>query len=244
MRIAVFADGIVGEAIVNYLFEEYPDDLVSVVTTSDNSIARRVRSFDGNVLTYHSDHNLVDHLRNLRVEMGVLAWWPYVVSPNLLDSLPLGFINTHPSLLPFNRGKHYNFWAIVEKVQFGVSLHFVDRNIDTGDLITQDQIDYDWTDTGESLYLKAQEEMIKLFRKNYSRIRSGDITRSPQVPGTGSFHYAKELEAASCISLDDEYVARDLLNLIRARTFQGKPACWFEEEGKRYEVRVEIGRLE
>ena len=44
------------------------------------------------------------------------------------------------------------------------------------------------------------------------------------------------------IDLDREYRARDLLNLLRARTFPGYPACSFVADGTEYEVRVSITR--
>ena len=59
----------------------------------------------------------------------------------------------------------------------------------------------------------------------------------------GSFHLAKELDRASYIELDKNYCARDLLNLVRARTFDGHPACSFKEKnGEEFEVRIEIRR--
>ncbi|NYT46280.1 hypothetical protein H0A64_15755 [Alcaligenaceae bacterium] len=42
--------------------------------------------------------------------------------------------------------------------------------------------------------------------------------------------------------MDASYKARDLLNLIRARTFDGYPACVFEEREEQYEVRITISR--
>jgi len=42
------------------------------------------------------------------------------------------------------------------------------------------------------------------------------------------------------IELDKAYKARELLDLLRARTFRPHPGAWFLENGERYEVRVEI----
>ena len=56
----------------------------------------------------------------------------------------------------------------------------------------------------------------------------------------GSFHRASELESASKIDLNANYRARDLFNLLRARTFEGYPSCWFEEDGCRYKISIKI----
>ncbi len=175
-------------------------------------------------------------------DIGVLAWWPKIIRRPLLAMPKQGFINTHPSLLPYNRGKHYNFWALVEQAPFGVSLHFVEEETDSGDIVTQANLPYDWGDNGATLYAKACHETVRLFKETYPIIRTLTIPRHKQDLSQGSFHYAWELEPASVIDLDQHYKARDLLNLIRARTFPGHPACWFSDAGSDYEVRIEIKR--
>jgi methionyl-tRNA formyltransferase len=52
------------------------------------------------------------------------------------------------------------------------------------------------------------------------------------------------LDAASLIKLDELYSGRELINLLRARTFSGHPGCWFIDNGIRYEVSIEIRRVE
>jgi methionyl-tRNA formyltransferase len=82
---------------------------------------------------------------------------------------------------------------------------------------------------------------VALFAENWPAIREGRVPRIPQ-PRTGSFHRGAELETASRIDLDASYRARDLLNLLRARTFPPHPAAWFVDDGVRYVVRVAIGK--
>ncbi|MFY9237397.1 MAG: hypothetical protein WAO78_00710, partial [Roseovarius sp.] len=72
-------------------------------------------------------------------------------------------------------------------------------------------------------------------------LEANDLSLVPQDLGSGSAHFAKELEPASRIDLDRVYRARDLLNLLRARTFTGHPGCFFEHEGQTYEISIKIG---
>ena len=74
-----------------------------------------------------------------------------------------------------------------------------------------------------------------------SNIRKGQFETVIQ-DGGGSFHLADELEPASEIVLDKKYEGRHLLNLLRARTFDNHPSCYFEENGQIYEVRVSINK--
>lgn len=242
MRLLLMADGYVGEKISTFLLEHYLDDLALVVTTEINDIYRNVSLCGVPVCVFDSEKNLIDQIGD-EVDLGILAWWPKILKKPLLEVSRMGFVNTHPSLLPHNRGKHYNFWALVEQAPFGVTLHRVDADIDTGDILFQKIISYDWSDTGETLFKKAQVEMVDLFCKSYPLLRIGQFEPIPQNANSGSFHFASELDSACQINLNSTYRAFDLLNLLRARTFEGHPGCWFIYNGSRYEISLTIKKL-
>ena len=239
MRLLLMADGSVGREIASFLMRSYPGDISLLVTSEPNEISRLAEENGIPVTTYLSDEELMNQF-DRGFDLGVLAWWPYLLKPRVLAMPRLGFINTHPSLLPHNRGKHYNFWALVEQAPFGVTLHRVDAGIDTGDIVAQSAIDYDWCDTGKTLYIKAQEEMVKLFSTHYPVLRAGSLAGVPQNAEEGSSHLACEIEPASRLDLEGSYRCRDLINLLRARTFDGHPGCWFEDSGRRYEISISI----
>ncbi|MCA1393350.1 hypothetical protein I6F20_30390 [Bradyrhizobium sp. IC3123] len=244
MKLLLFADGHIGFEVARWLLGNYPDDLGLVVSTADNEIAAMAGCAGVPSLVFQSSSQISDFAASERLsfDLGILAWWPKIIRPPLLGLPRRGFVNTHPSLLPYGRGKHYNFWSIVDRVPFGVTLHMVDEGVDTGDIVAQAELPYDWEDTGESLYQRAREAMLKLFQEAYPRLRSLDFETRPQHPGAGTFHRASELEPASAIDIERTYLARDLLNLLRARTFSGYPACSFSDGDDVYEVRVEIKR--
>ena len=244
MKILLMADKKVGYEITKWLLDEYPEDVGFVVTKERDiwNAATKAGVWCGNS----------SPLVNMDFDLGILAWWPYVIQEPLLSLPYCGWINTHPSLLPHNRGKHPNFWSIVEQAPYGVSIHMVDKGIDSGAVIAQKAIPYDWADTGATLYEKAEEEMVELFKGTYPGLRMAIIFEKKKIaygfmyaeqdPSKGSFHKASELEPASRIDLDCLYFGRELLNKLRARTFPGHPACYFEDGGVTYEVRVEIKR--
>jgi methionyl-tRNA formyltransferase len=243
MRLLLFCDSHVGSAIFHHLLQEYPEDLGAVVTTRKNSIFESAFQHDIPAFVFESEEQFTSAIStNSRFDLGLLAWWPKIISAQIISLTKGGFINTHPSLLPYNRGKHYNFWALVEQAPFGVTLHYVNDNIDAGDIVAQNSISYGWEDTGETLYKQASQAMINLFIDSYPMIRAGKVLRVAQDLTRGSFHYGKEIDEASRIDLDNIYTARKLLNLLRARTFPGHPACEFIENGLAYEVTVKIKR--
>ena len=174
------------------------------------------------------------------LDIAILAWWPSIIKCEALSVVRKGWLNLHPSLLPFNRGKHPYYWSIVEGTPFGVSIHLVDKGIDTGHCLFQQAISIDITDTGESLYRKSVETNIALFKESYEQIVSLDFVEKEQDSRLATFHWGREIEPHSTINLDKSYRALDLLNIIRARTFQGGPSACFYKDGKKYFVRIQI----
>jgi len=248
--IAVFADKEVGKKTVGYLLENYPYHIKYLVLTDKYSKIYRLAidlGFDKNSIFYSENlysKNLLDKIKKINIDYILLAWWPFIVKSPILSLPKIGVLNFHPSLLPYNRGKHYNFWTIVEETPFGVSIHFADKSVDAGDVIFQKTIKKTWEDNGKTLYEKAQQAMFDLFAEVYPKIIKSEYVRVKHNKNQGTFHLAKELEPVSQIFLDKEYKAKDLLNLLRARTFPPHPACYFYYEGKKYEVRIEIKKRE
>ena len=245
MKAVILADELVGAKICNWLFKYHNEDIGLVVVLRENEIKQAATAASIPCIVFTNEIELLKHVAHTDVsyDWGFLLWWPQIISSALIKLPHNGFVNTHPSLLPYNRGKHYNFWALVEQAPFGVSLHLVEEGVDCGDIIAQSSISYDWEDTGSSLYAKAIQAIPNLFVETYPMFHSEDIKFKQQDLSKGSFHLAKELEPASYIELDKNYCARDLLNLVRARTFVGHPACSFKEKnGEEFEVRIEIRR--
>jgi methionyl-tRNA formyltransferase len=240
--VLLLADGAVGASCVDWLLANHRADIGLVVTTADNAISAAARQAGVATATFENSEQLAAHIgeRGLEPDLGLLLWWPRIIKPPLIGLPNIGFVNTHPSLLPYNRGKHYNFWAIVEQAPFGVTLHRVDEGVDTGPILAQMPLEHGWEDTGETLYLRARAAMIDLVKASYPALRDGALTPRPRDAAQGSFHKASELEPASRIALDAPTTARDLLNRLRARTFPGYPGCRFEEDGRTYEVTVSI----
>lgn len=183
-------------------------------------------------------------VRGAGADLGVLAWWPHIVRGALAAAPRRGWLNLHPGLLPWNRGKHPNFWCVVEGTPCGVTLHLIDDGVDTGPVLAQREIEVTWEDTGGTLHARLREAGLALFDEAWPGIRDGTIPARPQDPAAGTTHRAAEIDAASRIDLDRRCTGRELLDLLRARTYPPHPGAWFEDGGRRYEVEIRIRRVE
>ena len=76
--------------------------------------------------------------------MIVLAGYMRFIGKVLLEAYPKRIINIHPAYLPNFPGAHGIRDAYEAKVSFtGVTVHYVDEGVDTGEIIHQEKIDID-----------------------------------------------------------------------------------------------------
>jgi methionyl-tRNA formyltransferase len=173
----------------------------------------------------------------LHADIGLSVLLGYILAPEFLAVFPRGVVNLHPAWLPFNRGAHPNVWSIVDGTPAGATLHWVDPGVDTGDIIAQAPIEVAAEDTGETLYRKLERASLEVFRQTWPAIEAGTAPRRRQE-GPGTSHRVRDLERIDEIDLDRSYRARDLLDVLRARTFSPHKGAFFRAEGKRVYVRV------
>ena len=195
------------------------------------------RVFDGSSF---QDSGPRARLASLEPDLGLSVLFDYLLSPETLAMFPQGCLNLHPALLPHNRGQYPNVWSIVEGTPAGVTLHYINAGIDTGDIVAQREIPMAATDTGETLYRKLERAGCDLFCDNWPRIVSGKVTRLPQRGDAGTFHRRRDVDAIDCIDLDRLYTARDLINILRARTFPPYRGAYFKDGGKKVYLRLSL----
>lgn len=243
--IVLFANGEIGARAVSIAIDYNPRLVGGLVSLPDNEPCLRLardHSIPYVIYDVNRPDETAEQIRLLNGNIFLLAWWPLILPRKFLTLGQSITLNLHPSLLPYARGKDPNFWTIVDENPFGVSIHHVTAEIDAGDVAFQRDIAYTWEDTGETIYQRAIATMIELFRDSYGRITNFDIPKDPQALASGTYHRRKDLDPRCLIDLDQRYTARELLNLLRARTFEPHPACTFVDGTEIYEVRVSIRR--
>lgn len=175
----------------------------------------------------------ISALKALKPDIGLSVFFGYILKRDLLDVFPQGCLNVHPAFLPFNRGANPNVWSIIDGTPAGVTLHYIDQGVDTGDIIAQKEVTIEPIDTGESLYAKLEKESMQLLSETWPEVARGNIRKQPQPASGGSLHRTKDVEALDEIDLEKEYKARDLINILRARTFPPFPGAYFVDRGRK-----------
>jgi methionyl-tRNA formyltransferase len=182
----------------------------------------------------------IEKIAQLNAEMGVSVMFGYLLRSDFLGLLPKGCINLHPAYLPYNRGAYPNVWSIVDRTPAGVTLHYVDEGIDTGDIIRQNKVPVLCTDTGETLYRKLETAGLELLRESWPDIQAGRVERTPQLRESGTSHKSGDTACIDEIRLADSYRAEDLLNILRARTFPPHKGAFIRSAGRKVYVRIQF----
>lgn len=103
-------------------------------------------------------------LKELNVDMIVLSGYMRIVGKTLLEAYPNAIVNLHPALLPAFPGAHSIQDVFEAKVDHtGVTVHFIDDQIDQGQLIIQERVDIDPTWTLEQLETAVHAKEYDLF---------------------------------------------------------------------------------
>jgi methionyl-tRNA formyltransferase len=146
----------------------------------------------------------------------------------------------HPALLPHNRGAYPNVWSIIDGTPSGATLHYIDAGVDTGSIIAQKPVTVEPVDTGATLYRKLEVACVELFHESWPELKEGVLPGRPQPTGGGSLHRLADVQAVDEIDMERAYRARDLINLLRARTFPPHPGAFFVEAGKKVYVSIDL----
>ena len=119
-----------------------------------------------------------------------------IISENIIKKIKKPIFNIHLSYLPFNRGAHPNFWSFIENTPAGVSIHKIDKGIDTGNIILRKKIYFNISFNKFSTFKKTYNflflEAEKFFKKNFNKIYNKKYKKILSNH-KGTFHYKKDL---------------------------------------------------
>lgn len=103
------------------------------------------------------------------------------VSPEVLKIPRLGCINLHHALLPEFAGPFPNFWALLKRRdRVGVTVHYMNEDLDAGDIIAQEEIKVTAADTVMSLDIQAHRIGTKLLIDAVEKMKRGSVVPSTQ----------------------------------------------------------------
>lgn len=120
-------------------------------------------------------YTYIDYIRNSSPDLIVVCGYKYIIPREIFDIPKFKTINIHPSCLPKYRGQHVINWAIINgERETGVTVHFIDEGIDTGEIIIQKKVPILFEDTAKTLHDKIYSEVPELLQQAINTILSGN----------------------------------------------------------------------
>lgn len=182
------------------------------------------------------DKSFIDELKALNANLQIVV--AFRMLPEVVWKMPeFGTFNLHASLLPNYRGAAPINWAIINgETKTGVTTFFIDEKIDTGEIILQEEVNIDETDTAGTLHDKLMVTGAELVLKTVNLIERNEIHTTTQK---NSEHLmpANKIHKETC-KINWNNSINDIYNFVRGLT--PYPTAWTLLHNDTEELNIKI----
>lgn len=168
---------------------------------------------------YHSDINSTEFIKIIELyncDLFVSMSFNQIFRKNIIELPPLSIINCHAGKLPFYRGRNILNWVLInDEKEFGITVHYVDEGIDTGDIILQQTYEITDCDDYGTLLNRAYFGCADVLYNAIKLIQTNNIRRKKQSDIHPVGLYCGMRRPGDEI-IDWDTTSRELFNFIRA----------------------------
>ena len=184
--------------------------------------------------------SFIETAKSYSCDLFVSMSFNQIFKSSIINIPRYGVINCHAGKLPFYRGRNVLNWALInDEKEFGITVHYIDEGIDTGDIIKQRCFDITDDHDYKELLNISYVECSNLLYESIKDIQNGVSKRIVQhdIHKIG-FYCGKRGEGDEIINWNQN--SRDLFNFIRAINKPGPMALTFLNGN---EIRINKSRL-
>jgi methionyl-tRNA formyltransferase len=228
MRVGYFGDGPWAHQALYKIIEQGHEVLFVVprYDTQDPALKRIAERYEipWTVVKNVNSVGFIENVQASSCDIMISMSFNQIIRKNLRSAAPMGFINCHAGALPFYRGRNPINWALINgEDRIGVTVHFVDEGIDTGDIITQYFIDVLESDDYASLLEKGYVTCAEALCKALSIVSQRNFrpTAQDEIDPVG-FYCCRRVDGDEYIDWSD--TSENIRNFIRAITKPGPGA--------------------
>lgn len=229
MRIGFFGDGPWAHSALDQIIAKDSIEVSFVCArtgTSDNHLERRAKEIGVPFLRPKdvNDPAFIQQVTLERIELIVSMSYDQIFKREILDVPILGAINCHAGKLPDYRGRNVLNWVLInDETEFGVTVHFIDDGIDSGDIILQETALISDADDYGSLLDKAYEMCPRLLLDALGLIETQSYVRKPQL-GSSRGPIICSRRVAGDEVIDWRQTSREIFNFVRSLSHPGPGA--------------------
>jgi methionyl-tRNA formyltransferase len=181
--------------------------------------------------------SVIDTWQSLQPDVAVVACFLQRLPERLLALPRHGFLNLHPSLLPHFRGPEPLFWTFRAGVELtGVTLHWLDAGLDTGDIALQSPLTLPLGIDGLEAEQQTAVLAAQLLLDGLHQLANGHLPRTPQ-PAGGSYH---SVPTAADFEIPTSWSARRAFHFMRGTSHWQRPYTILLPDGEKMVVRTAI----
>ena len=159
-----------------------------------NALKNKLIDMGEDVVLYH-DKVTAGFVKELDPGFVVVYNYRSIIKEDVIGLLGNRIINLHTSLLPWNKGSSPNIWSFIDDTPKGVTIHRLEKGLDTGKILLQKELFFDEEkETLCTTYEKLNEEIVSLLCDNWEDIKNGKIPLKDQETN-GTYHRTADLEA-------------------------------------------------
>jgi len=227
--------------------------VVGVITAPDKPAGRGRKLHESSVKKYAvaqklsvlqptnlKNEDFLKDLKSLKANLQIVV--AFRMLPKVVWQMPkYGTFNLHASLLPDYRGAAPINWVLINgETKTGVSTFFIDENIDTGEMILQEEVNIDPLETAGSLHDKLMEIGSDLVLKTVQLIETNAVKTTPQ-PDMVDVKTAYKLNKDNC-RIDWNNSIETIYNKVRG--LNPYPAAWTILFNDKEKINIKIYEVE
>ena len=221
MKICIAGRNSIAVNAIKFLLEEVKflkEKLSVLCNKTDNGIDTWQPSLMKFSINNGINISSIGELYNINDLIFISLQFDRIIKPNYFKSNYL--YNFHFSLLPKYKGMYTSVFPLLfGDDKSGVTLHYIDEGIDTGDIIAQKEFNIALNDTSRDLYLKYLKFGYELFKENITSIINCNIISHKQS-NIKSTYFSKNSIDFKNIKIDLRKTSFQIHNQIRAFIFK------------------------
>ncbi len=173
--------------------EETLAGLAAEADLPDENLAQMARRFEAAYIQKPdlNDSTLVELLTRLSPDVIVFSGGG-LVRKAVLEIPTMGVLNCHSGILPTYRGMDVVEWAILEasgQPEIGLTLHFMDRGVDTGPILLHHHEQVREGDTLDRIRRRLEPQMVRLMMSGLRGLRDENMEAQPQAKEDGRQYF-------------------------------------------------------
>ena len=163
-----------------------------------------------------NDTKFIDYIKKNKIDLLVSMSFDQIFKNEIIKVINNNIINCHAGKLPFYRGRNILNWALINgEEDFGITTHFINKKIDSGDIILQKIFKITKKDDYKSLLIKSHTECAKLIFKTIKKIQNKNYKATPQNKfSKRSSYFKKRVIGDEIINLKQK--SYHIKNFVRA----------------------------